>query len=263
MLAQIVWFLVCAITLGFPAKYRERLRQYEGLVDLGEVPWKDARDLPGARPVASSLRRKQQTEWDRLNITISVITATSAAALAIQAVSPNAEIYWLVTSFYSIAFGLSLQGLIVITYMTISAGGASHEAISRLAKGELLGTQGRFVVKPVAFTMALPAIFATYSSISLLAGLTTMVIAGPGEGIQHRRSEYIKATMIPVGIGFLCLGVACFVCEVGTWIELRGRAQRRKGNPAQQATPTAAAPVSATVAVTAPAAVATTATAAA
>jgi hypothetical protein len=156
-----------------------------------------------------------------------VITATSAAALAIQAVNNTAQIYWLVTSFYSIAFGLSLEGLILITYLTISAGGASDEAICRLVQGKLLDEkqpgsklQG---VKPVAFTMALPAIMATYSSMSLLAGLVVMVVAGPGQGVQTRSTDYIIATMIPVGGGFICLCIAILFCEIGTWIELRGR----------------------------------------
>ncbi|KAG9075557.1 hypothetical protein FRC06_010025 [Ceratobasidium sp. 370] len=111
--------------------------------------------------------------------------------------------------------------------MTISAGGASDEAICRLAKGKLMGEGCFEAVKPIAFTMALPAIFATYSSISLLAGLVTMVLSGPGEGVLHKGSQYIKATMIPVGGGFVCLCVALFFCEIGTWIEMRGRAKYR------------------------------------
>ncbi|KAG8736586.1 hypothetical protein FRC10_009146 [Ceratobasidium sp. 414] len=219
------------VMLGFPAKYRERLRQYEDAMDLSGKAWAN----PPTHSNATMLRHKQQKEWDRLNVAVSVITATSATALAIQAVSQSVEIYWLVTSFYSTPFGLSLQGLLLITYMTISAGGASDEAICRLAKGKLI-SKGHFkVVRPVAFTMALPAIFATYSSLSLLAGLVTMVISGPGEGVQHRSSEYIKATMIPVGTGFLCLGVACCICEVGTWVEMRGRAPHHKSHHAGQA----------------------------
>ncbi|KAG9094877.1 hypothetical protein FS749_011624 [Ceratobasidium sp. UAMH 11750] len=230
MLFKILWITVCVITLGFPAKYRERLRLFEHLMVLSDVAWINPPTYSDAGHPNSNmktLRQKQQEEWDRLNIAVSVITATSAAALAIQAVNQNVEIYWLVTTFYSIAFGLSLQGLILITYMTISAGGASDEAICRLARGKLLGEGCFEAVKPVAFTMALPAIFATYSSISLLAGLVTMVVSGPGVGVQHRSSQYIKATMIPVGIGFLCLGVALFFCEIGTWIEMRGRAKYR------------------------------------
>ncbi|KAJ1306414.1 hypothetical protein OPQ81_007418 [Rhizoctonia solani] len=130
------------------------------------------------------MRQKQQEEWDRLNIAMSVITTTSAAALAIQATGPNPNsIYWVVTAFYSVAFGMSLQGLIIITYMTISAGGLSDEAISRLAKGELYTGQP---IGPVAFVIALPVILATYSSFALLAGLVAMIIYGPGESAAVR-----------------------------------------------------------------------------
>ncbi|KAG8718158.1 hypothetical protein FRC09_013094 [Ceratobasidium sp. 395] len=232
-LVQILWFLVCVATLGFPAKYLEWLRLFEDLVpDLDEIQaWTRPPKYSYAGDPKSGIktqRQMQQEEWDRLNIAVSVITATSAAALAIQAVSAGAEIYWLVTTFYSIAFGLSLQGLILITYATISAGGASDEAICRLAKGKLVADGSFAMVKPVAFVMALPAIFATYSSISLLAGLVAMVMSGPGKGVAHEGSRYITATMIPVGGGFLCLGTALFFCEVGTWIEMRGRAPYRE-----------------------------------
>ncbi|KAG9123010.1 hypothetical protein FRC07_000362, partial [Ceratobasidium sp. 392] len=202
-----IWVGVCILTLAFPVKYRERLRLFEDLADLAGDPWTQRATYSDGgddqKPNVKTPRQKQQEEWDRLNITVSVITATSAAALAIQAVSSTSEIYWLVTSFYSTAFGLSLQCLILITYMTISAGGASDEAICRLAKGQLLGTGGLKTTKLVAFTMALPAILATYSSIFLLAGLVTMVISGPGKGVQHESSRYIKATMAPVGLGFV------------------------------------------------------------
>ncbi|KAG9074131.1 hypothetical protein FS749_014349 [Ceratobasidium sp. UAMH 11750] len=167
------------------------------------------------------MRQKQQEEWDRLNIAVSVITATSAAALAIQAAGPSPnQVYWLVTAFYSAAFGMSLQGLILITYFTISAGGSSDEAIGRLARGELFQNQP---VRPVAFLMALPAILATYSSFALLAGLVAMILQGPGEGVTTRGGSYIAVAMIPVGATFVCLCFAVLLCEIGTWIERSGR----------------------------------------
>ncbi|KAG9123009.1 hypothetical protein FRC07_000361 [Ceratobasidium sp. 392] len=170
------------------------------------------------------LNRKRfqiEEEWDRLNIAVSVITATSAAALAIQSTGSNpSQVYWLVTAFYSAAFGMSLQGLILITYITISAGGTSDEAIGRLARGELFKNQP---VKPVAFTMALPAILATYSSFALLAGLGAMIMHGPGESASTKGGSYIVVAIVPVGITFVCLCFAVLFCEVGTWIERNGR----------------------------------------
>jgi hypothetical protein len=154
---------------------------------------------------------------------MSVITATSASALAIQATSSGAGMYWLVTAFYSIAFGLSLQGLILITYITIAAGGSSDEAIGRLARGEIIPGSRYNVVKLIAFVMALPAILATYSSIFLLAGLVVMVFSGRGEDVELRGREYVLMTMIPVGIASLSICVAIVLLEVGSWVEIRHR----------------------------------------
>ncbi|KAG8742448.1 hypothetical protein FRC10_001415 [Ceratobasidium sp. 414] len=168
------------------------------------------------------MRQKQQEEWDRLNIAVSVITATSAAALAIQAAGPNPnQIYWLVTAFYSAAFGMSLQALIMITYITIAAGGSSDEAIGRLARGELFENQPR---RPVAFMMALPAILATYSSFALLAGLVAMIVQGPhGESVVTQTRPYIAVAVLPVALTFVCLCFVIVLCELGTWIERRER----------------------------------------
>jgi hypothetical protein len=157
---------------------------------------------------------------------VSVITATSAAALAIEAASDQAPIYWLVTAFYSIAFGLSLEGVILITYMTVSAGGSSDEAITRLARGELALPKYK-IVKPTAFVMALPAIFATYSSLSLLVGMVAMVVGGSGESIATRSMQYTWVTMVPVGLGFLLLCMAIILCETGNWTEIWGRRRRQ------------------------------------
>ncbi|ELU44048.1 short chain dehydrogenase domain-containing protein [Rhizoctonia solani AG-1 IA] len=169
------------------------------------------------------------TEWDRLNI-MSVITATSAAALAIEATNGRTHIYWLVTAFYSIAFGLSLEGVILITYMTIAAGGSSDEGITRLARG-ILVSEKHPAVRPTAFVMALPAIMTTYSSFSLLLGLVTMVVSGPGEGVDTMSVMYSRATMIPVGLGFFFLCIAIVLCEIGYWIETLGRKKYRNNLP--------------------------------
>ncbi|KAG8770002.1 hypothetical protein FRC12_004580 [Ceratobasidium sp. 428] len=226
-----LWILLCCCTLGFPDKYLERLAYFEDLVPKSNDPnnlfrpwtqpktFSDRGDANGNGQ--KTMRQKQQEEWDRLNIAMSVITATSAAALAIQAAGPNPnQIYWLVTAFYSAAFGMSLQGLILITYITISAGGSSDELIGRLARGELFENQP---TRPVAFMMALPAILATYSSFALLAGLVAMITQGPGESVATKGGLYIVVAIIPVGVTFLCLCFAVLFCEAGTWIERRER----------------------------------------
>ncbi|KAH7326908.1 hypothetical protein B0J17DRAFT_681052 [Rhizoctonia solani] len=230
---QVAWFLVCLTTLGFPVKYRERLRLFENLFPLdrpqGYDPWSDGptySDRGSPYNSLKSMRQKQQEEWDRLNIAMSVITATSATALAIEATSDNISMYWLVTVFYSIAFGLSLEGLILITYMTISAGGSSDEAITRLARGILVPAPFP-MVKLVALVMALPTIMATYSSIYLLLGLFTMVVAGPSESVGTRSTTHTLIIIIPVGVGFSFLCTAIALCEIGNWIEIWARRRYR------------------------------------
>jgi len=236
-LCRLIWLALCSLTLGFPDKYLERLTYFEDLVpDSGDPakplrPWtrpktfSDRGDLGGGQQ--KTMRQKQQEEWDRLNIAVSVITATSAAALAIQAAGPNPnQIYWLVTAFYSAAFGMSLQALIMITYITIAAGGSSDEAIGRLARGELFENQPR---RPVAFMMALPAILATYSSFALLAGLVAMIVQGPhGESVATKTRPYIAVAVLPVGLTFIGLCFVIVSCELGTWIEGRERKRAAK-----------------------------------
>ncbi|GAB1518639.1 hypothetical protein RhiTH_001702 [Rhizoctonia solani] len=179
------------------------------------------------------MRQKQQEEWDRLNIAMSIITATSATALAIQEAGPDPNsIYWVVTAFYSGALGMSLQGLIIITYMTISAGGSSDELIGRLAVGKLFKGQP---VRPVAFVMALPAILATYSSFASLSGLVAMIVHGPGESLTIRNGEYIAVAIIPNAITFLFLVFTVAMCECATYIE--GRERRKRVELAPEITP--------------------------
>ncbi|KAG8718159.1 hypothetical protein FRC09_013095 [Ceratobasidium sp. 395] len=227
-----LWFTLCLFTLWFPEKYRERLTYFEGLVPDKDKygneipPWSSPKTFSDRGEKGDerlTMRQKQQEEWDRLNIAVSVITATSAAALAIQAAGPNPnQVYWLVTAFYSAAFGMSLQGLIIITYITISAGSASDEAIGRLARGQMFEKQPRW---PVAFMMALPAILATYSAFALLGGLVAMIVKGPlgGPSIAAQNRPYIALAVIPVAITFVGLLFVIGLCEYGSYVEYSER----------------------------------------
>ncbi|EUC54850.1 transmembrane protein, putative [Rhizoctonia solani AG-3 Rhs1AP] len=221
-----LWVGICVLALGFPNKYLERLVYFEDLIPNPNIrAWSQRKSFSdrGDSSGLKTMRQKQQEEWDRLNIAMSVITATSATTLAIQATGPDpTNVYWVVTAFYSAAFGMSLQGLIINTYMTISAGSSSDEAIGRLTKGELFPGQP---VRPVAFIMALPAILATYSSFALLGGLVAMIMHGPGESAAVHAGEYIAVAIIPVTITFLCLLLTVVLCEAGTCIERRERAK--------------------------------------
>ncbi|CAE6452128.1 unnamed protein product [Rhizoctonia solani] len=85
ILIRIPWFLICLFTLGFPAKYRERLRLFKGLhkinlsvdpenpLDVKYKPWSTPpvySDRGNGNNSLLTMRQKQQEEWDRLNITV-------------------------------------------------------------------------------------------------------------------------------------------------------------------------------------------------
>ncbi|KAG9079407.1 hypothetical protein FRC06_007751, partial [Ceratobasidium sp. 370] len=167
---------------------------------------------------------KQQKEWDRLILPLSVITATSAAALAIPAPFGTTNIYWVATACFSSAFGLSLEGLIVITYLTVFGAGSSPETIGRIAngKGFLNGMVG-----PVAIVTALPTAITTYSSLFLLAGLLAMTIAaGEGGSIREHMKAFKAVVLVPVCIMLLCLLATVAGCEFFAWKE--GSAKQNK-----------------------------------
>ncbi|KAF8594387.1 hypothetical protein BDV93DRAFT_515829 [Ceratobasidium sp. AG-I] len=150
--------------------------------------------------LVESPRSKQinvQEEWYRLSTVASVITATSAASLAIPSFAGPAS-FWMVNTCFCTAFGVSLEGLILVTYITIIAGGASDETLGLLAKGELALFGSGKSARPAALIMALPVVFTTYSSVFLLIGTVVMVTQGPlvcEVGTRHEfssRREHAK-----------------------------------------------------------------------
>lgn len=153
--------------------------------------------------------------------------ATSAAALTIQSVGPNSNhVSWLVSAFYSAAFGISLQGLIHITYITISATGSSDEAIGRLSAGVLFKNQP---TRPVALMMALPATLTTYSAVYLLAGLAAMIFEDrSASNEESSRESYVVLAMFPICVVFVQLICSIVACEIGRLIEIHGRAKAMK-----------------------------------
>ena len=59
----VLWIAVCILTLGFPAKYRERLRLFEGLAPSEDYePWSTPAVYSdvGGEDSKKSLRQKQQ-----------------------------------------------------------------------------------------------------------------------------------------------------------------------------------------------------------
>ncbi|QRV72358.1 hypothetical protein RhiJN_00372 [Ceratobasidium sp. AG-Ba] len=223
---RVGWLLGCVITLGYASKYYFRVKAWQ----VYDPTVKDkthraytidirSRDLG----LKTSIRAKQQKEWDRLIMPLSVITATSAAALAIP--SPFGEpIYWVATALFSGAFGLSLEGLIIITYLTVFGAGSSAETIGRIAsgKGFLKGFVG-----PVAIVTALPTAITTYSSVFLLAGLLAMTIAaGNGSTVQQHMTAFKVVVLVPVCLMLLCLVFTIGGCEFFAWKEGNAKLNR-------------------------------------
>ncbi|CAE6399619.1 unnamed protein product [Rhizoctonia solani] len=215
------WIAACILTLGYSSKYHQRIlrwqkydpsnkdskrRAYSTLVTSHGVGFK------------SSERAKQQKEWDRLIMPLSVITATSAAALAIPSPFDTPNLNWVATALYVVAFGLSLEGLLLIMYLTVFGAGSDPEMIGRLAsgKGFLVGMSG-----PVAFVTALPTAITTYSSLFLLAGLLVMTIAADDSSdIKDHIGAFQAIVLAPVGLMLACLLGTIAGCE---WFAHRER----------------------------------------
>ncbi|CAE6445755.1 unnamed protein product [Rhizoctonia solani] len=216
---QAFWYLGCILTLGYAPKCLRRIEEWQ-IYDLSVY---DKQYRAYSFPVdtkrlglGSSKRAKQQKEWDRLMVPFSIITATSAAALAIP--SPLNS-HWLTAALYTAAFGVSLEGLLLTTYLTVFGGSSSAETIGRLANGKafLRGTVG-----PVAIVTALPAALVTYAALFLLGGLVVMTGAAPNEnGIAEHKVAFQAIAIVPVCTVLVCVLVAVIGCEVFIWMEAR------------------------------------------
>ncbi|QRV87257.1 hypothetical protein RhiJN_15275 [Ceratobasidium sp. AG-Ba] len=224
ILCRAGWLLGCALTLGYAPKYYLKVTAWQAY----DPTTKDEQRRPYIRQLTSrdlkmptSIRAKQQKEWDRLMTPLSVITATAAAALAIESPFGTSQIFWLATAFFSAAFGLSLEGLIIITYLTVFGAGSTAETIGRIANGKefLHGFVG-----PVAIITALPTAITTYSSIFLLIGLLAMTIAADEESdVQHHMAAFKIIVLVPVCLMLLCLICTVTGCEYFAWKEREAR----------------------------------------
>ncbi|EUC56189.1 transmembrane protein, putative [Rhizoctonia solani AG-3 Rhs1AP] len=215
------WIAACILTLGYSSKYHQRILRWQKY----DPSNKDAKRRAYSTLVTSqsagfksSERAKQQKEWDRLIMPLSVITATSAAALAIPSPFDTPNLNWVATALYVVAFGLSLEGLLLIMYLTVFGAGSDPEMIGRLAsgKGFLVGMSG-----PVAFVTALPTAITTYSSLFLLAGLLVMTIAADNSSdIKDHKGAFQAIVLVPVGLMLFCLLGTIAGCE---WFAHRER----------------------------------------
>ncbi|CAE6477170.1 unnamed protein product [Rhizoctonia solani] len=215
------WIGACVLTLGYASKYHQRILRWR----VYDPSNKDSKHRAYSIYINSkdvglktSERAKQQKEWDRLIMPLSVITATSAAALAIPSPFDTPNLNWVATALYVVAFGLSLEGLLLIMYLTVFGAGSDPEMIGRLAsgKGILVGMSG-----PVAFVTALPTAITTYSSLSLLAGLLVMTIAADDPSdIKNYKGTFQAIVLVPVGLMLACLLGTIIGCE---WFAHRER----------------------------------------
>ncbi|CAE6477189.1 unnamed protein product [Rhizoctonia solani] len=216
---QALWYTGCVLTLGYAPKYLRRIEGwqvydpsiYDNQHRAYSIPIETRR-----LGLESSKRATQQKEWDRLMVPLSIITATSAMALAIP--SPLNS-HWLATAFHTAAFGLSLEGLLLTTYLTAFGSSSSAGTIGRLANGKafLKGAVG-----PVAIVTALPAALATYAASFLLAGLVVMISTIAGENsVAERKLAFRTIVLLPVCTMMACLVVAVIGCEVFLWMEAK------------------------------------------
>ncbi|KAG8717290.1 hypothetical protein FRC08_007840 [Ceratobasidium sp. 394] len=252
------WIILCVLTLGFSPKYRNRLRKFESLVTNGQVTEqvqkrivKSAGRGSGrlssrttgkarkARVVVNevsnsgaklaeehSMRAEQQTEWDRLSTAMSVITATSAAALAIPGLAVPGT-YWVISSCFCVALGLSLEGLMLVTYISLVSGVATDEITGLLATGDadIYALTFRSIISPQVFAsivLALPAAFISYSSLFLLIDSFFMVIHQPtGSSVDTRERPFSILSLVPLSFGAVVMIFVVLICEVVLWRHTR------------------------------------------
>ncbi|KAG8678367.1 hypothetical protein FRC08_017832 [Ceratobasidium sp. 394] len=164
-----------------------------------------------------SPRPKQQKEWDRPSVILAVIAAASASALAITSPLNVPNISWLSTACFSAAFGLSLEGLILITYLTVFASSSGSETLGGLSSGRLFN---RGLIRPIAFVTALPIALTTYASFFLLVGLLSMTIAhGIASDIQSHKTSYKVVVLAPICVALVSVVAAIAGCETVVWKE--------------------------------------------
>lgn len=157
-----------------------------------------------------------------LRLQSSVITATSAAALAIPGLAGPGS-YWMVNTCFCIALGVAIEGLILVFYINVMSGGASDETLGKLARGEMKLFGIPISPKIPALIMGLPVVFATYSSLFLLVGTIAMVMTDPRSSKENLPNPYYFLPLVPIGFGFLCMCLTVIVCEAGSYQEAQIR----------------------------------------
>ncbi|KAB5592769.1 Transmembrane protein [Ceratobasidium theobromae] len=162
-------------------------------------------------------------------MTLSVITVTSVAALAIPPPFSETKAYWFSFACYTAAFGLSLEGLILLGYLSVLVAGSSNETVGRAAHGKsfLNGLIG-----PLAFILSFPTVLTTYSSLFLLVGLMSMaVVKGRGECIEKHEAAFNAIALTPICFTLVCIAAAIICGEIYTMKEAKERARNNRHPP--------------------------------
>lgn len=109
------------------------------------------------------------------------------------------------------------------------AGGASDETLGKLARGKLK-LLDIFQISPKipALIMALPLVFATYSSFFLLVGTIGMVMAGQRISKDDHPNPYYYLPLIPIGCGFISMLGTVMICEAGAYQEAQIRRRNKE-----------------------------------
>lgn len=116
--------------------------------------------------------------------------------MAIPVAGPPERAYWVVTALYSLAFGLSLEGLIIVTYISIWMG--TRGTIPASQEKEFTARDGGMGQRVKGAFLSLPAAVTTWSCLCLLAGLLVMVFHGVGEGVETKHTKYVLVVTTPL-----------------------------------------------------------------
>ncbi|KAG8789661.1 hypothetical protein FRC12_013329 [Ceratobasidium sp. 428] len=202
VLGACAWIFFCILTLGFSRKYRDRLKKTDSL--LANNSNEQAATGKDRQEIERLAKSTQQAEWDRLSTSMSVITATSAAALAIPGLAGPGS-YWVISSCFCAALGLSLEGVMMVVYVGLVSGSAPDDMFAGDRYSE-------------AIILALPAAMISYSSLFLLMGTFFMVTHGPTDlAVETHERPFSTLALVPLSFGAFVLVCVIFTSESLMW----------------------------------------------
>ncbi|QRV89236.1 transmembrane protein [Ceratobasidium sp. AG-Ba] len=236
-------WLVSALCLLFVSKYQTKWNQISELDPEAVMPGYASYAYPPsflglpyiateAGPMqdkcAPSIRISQSREWDKLSTAASKIHVelTFLTALVIPQII-SLQFNEAVNIMLIAALGVSLEGLIIISYMVVLGGCLSDETLGRIARSR----HEFWTIHPgsnriAAIIMSLPVVYTSHSFLFLLAGIIIMACSNsttheaiPQVGLGHR--PYV---VLPIGLGLV--GVFAVIAAGEGALRSQGRFQR-------------------------------------